>query len=83
MHTGTDYRYTVYTTWQVSLDTIESMPDAASNHALELLKLLCFYHHDQIPVKMFYNARLNSKEDPMAPDSFLWPEAFSDFFDYQ
>ena len=82
-HTGTDYRYTVYTTWQVSLDMIESMPDAASNHALELLKLLCFYHHDQIPVKMFYNAWRNSQEDPMAPDSSLWPEAFSDFFDYR
>jgi hypothetical protein len=82
-HTGTDYGYTVYTTWQVSLDMIESMRDTASNHALELLKLLCFYHHDQVPVKILYNAWLNSEKDPIAPASSLWPEAFSDFFDYQ
>jgi tetratricopeptide (TPR) repeat protein len=82
-HTGTDYGYTVYTTWQVSLDIIESMRDTASNHALELLKLLCFYHHDQVPVKMLYNAWLNSEEDPIAPTSSLWSEAFSDFSDYQ
>ena len=59
-HIGTDYRYTVYTAWQVSLDMIESMPDMVSNYALELLKLLCFYHHDQIPMKIFYNVWLNS-----------------------
>ena len=76
-HTGTDYGYTVYTTWQVSLDMIESMRDTASNYALELLKLLCFYHHDQVPVKMLYNAWLNSEEDPIAPASSLWPEAFA------
>jgi hypothetical protein len=55
-HVGTDYRYTVYTTWQVSIDMIESMPDAASNHSLALLELLCFYHHDRVPMQMFYNA---------------------------
>jgi hypothetical protein len=52
----TDYRHTVYTTWQVSLDKIESMQDAVSSHALTLQYLLCFYHHDQIPMQMFYNA---------------------------
>ncbi|KAF7511604.1 hypothetical protein GJ744_003767 [Endocarpon pusillum] len=69
-HNGTDYRYTVYTTWQVSLDMIESLHDTTSNYALELLRLLCFYHHDQVPVRMFYNAWHNSKENPRAP-SFL------------
>jgi hypothetical protein len=55
-HSGTDNRYTVYTTWQVSLEKIESMQEATSNHALGLLRLLCFYHHDQIPVAMFCSA---------------------------
>ena len=82
-HTGTDYGFTVYTTWQVSLDMIESMRDTASNHALELLKLLCFYHHDQVPVNMLYNAWHKSEEHPMGPGSSLWSEAFSDFFEYQ
>ncbi|KAF7509590.1 hypothetical protein GJ744_007628 [Endocarpon pusillum] len=82
-YTGTDYGYTVYMAWRVSLDKIESMQDAASNHALELLNILCFYHHDQVPVKMLYNAWHNSKEDPLALDSLFWPEAFSDFLEYQ
>ncbi len=82
-HTGTDYGFTVYTTWQVSLDMIESLQDTASNHALELLKILCFYHHDQVPMKMLYNAWHSFEEDPMALGSSFWPEAFSDFFEYQ
>ena len=82
-HTGTDYGFTVYTTWQVSLDMIESRRDTVSNHALELLKVLCFYHYDQVPVEMLYNAWRNSKEDAKAPDSSLWPEIFSDFLNYQ
>jgi len=82
-HTGTDYGFTVYTTWQVSLDMIESLRDTASNHALELLKILCFYHHDQVPMKMLYNAWHSSEEDPMGPGSSFRPEAFSDFFEYQ
>ncbi len=82
-HTGTDYGFTVYTTWQVSLDMIESLRDTASNHALELLKILCFYHHDQVPMKMLYNAWHSSEEDPMSLGSSFLPEAFSDFFEYQ
>ena len=82
-HTGTDYGFTVYTTWQVSLDMIESLQDTASNHALELLKILCFYHHDQVPMKMLYNAWHSFEEGPMALGSSFWPEAFSDFFEYQ
>jgi hypothetical protein len=61
-HIGTDYRYTVYTTWQVSLDMIGSMQDTVSTHALQLLKILCCCHHDQIPVKMFYTAWHNTNK---------------------
>lgn len=62
---------------------IESMQDATSKHALQLLRVLCFYHHDQIPVKMFYNAWHNSKKDPTAPSSSIWPEAISNYLDFQ
>ncbi|KAI9887902.1 MAG: hypothetical protein M1823_000290 [Watsoniomyces obsoletus] len=82
-HIGTDYRYTVYTTWQVSLDMIESRQDAISKHALELLKLLCFYHHDQIPMQMFYRAWHNPSDLPSLPDALLGPQSESGFLDYQ
>ena len=59
-HVGTDYRYTIYTTWQVSVDMIKSRHDATSEHALNLLKLLCFYHHEQVPLQMFYKAWQNT-----------------------
>ncbi len=36
-YVGTDYRYTVYTTWQVSLDKIGSSHDDISQHALVIL----------------------------------------------
>lgn len=82
-HNGTDYRYTVYTTWQTSIDRIESMQTRTSNNALRLLRLLCFYHHDQIPIQMFYNAWQNSTENHAAPSHSPWPETASNFFDYQ
>jgi tetratricopeptide (TPR) repeat protein len=81
-HAGTDYRYTVYTTWQVSLDRIETFHDTISGHALELLKLLSFYHHDRVPLQMFYNAWHNSKKDLIAPDVSRQPKVVSDF-DYR
>jgi hypothetical protein len=49
-HLGTNYRYSVYATWQVSVDMIESRHDTMSNSTLRLLSLLGFYHYDQIPV---------------------------------
>jgi hypothetical protein len=82
-HSGTDYRYTIYTTWQVSLDKIESMQEVTPKHALELLRLLCFYHHDQIPVAMFYKAWQNSQADPTVSSSLIWLESSSDFLDFR
>lgn len=49
-HSGIDYHHTVYTTWQVLLDTIGSMHEVRSKSTLELLRVLCFYHHDRILV---------------------------------
>ena len=47
---GTDYRYSVYTTWQVSVDMITTRHDTISQQTLRLLGLLGFYHYDQIPL---------------------------------
>ena len=82
-HSGTDYRHTVYTAWQVALDMIRSMGEATSKPALELLRVLCFYHHDQIPVQMFYKAWHGSTEDARAVCSSIWSEARSNFLDYR
>ncbi|KAK5562446.1 hypothetical protein LTR43_011950 [Exophiala xenobiotica] len=79
---GTDYRYSVYTTWQMSVDMIESKQDMAAHHALRLLGLLGFYHHDPIPVQMFYNAWDGSRST-RAPDYLPWTDTILDFIDYR
>lgn len=71
-HSGTDYRHTVYTTWQVSLNWIESMGDAVSQRAVAVLRLLCFYHYEQVPVEMFSRAWQNSRETPHKLQGALW-----------
>lgn len=81
-HLGTDYQYNVYATWQISVDMIESKPDMVSHHALRLLSLLGFYHQDQIPIQMFYNAWDQSQTTQVA-DHLPWNDATSDFFDYR
>ncbi|KAK5202499.1 hypothetical protein LTR41_011753 [Exophiala xenobiotica] len=81
-HLGTNYRYSVYTTWQISVDMIESKQDRAAHHALRLLGLLGFYHHDQIPVQMFYNAWDGSRST-RAPDYLPWTDTISDFLHYR
>ena len=79
---GTDYQYSVYTTWQVSIDAIESRKDAVSQHALRLLGLLGFYHHDQIPIQMFYNAWHQSRAGEVH-DCLPWHDTLSDFLTYR
>ena len=81
-HLGTDYRYSVYTTWQVSIDRIECQQDAVSHHALRLLRLVGFYHHDQISVQMFYNAWYLAGTS-QALDYLPWHDAISDSFNYR
>ncbi|KAI9790079.1 MAG: hypothetical protein M1816_005549 [Peltula sp. TS41687] len=81
IHPGTGY-HSVYSTWQVSVDMIESRHDTASHHALRLLGLLGFFQPDQIPIQIFYNAwhRLQTTQ---TPDFLQWHDEISDFFDYQ
>jgi hypothetical protein len=56
LHSGTDYKHTVYTTWQVSIDAITSTPGEASAGALKIVRLVCFLHYDQIPLEVFFRA---------------------------
>ena len=82
-HLGTDYQYSVHATWQISVDMIESRPDVVSHTTLRLLSLLGFYHHDHIPVQMFYNTWRNLQADQDVPDYLPWHDAVSDFMDYR
>jgi tetratricopeptide (TPR) repeat protein len=82
-HLGTDYQNSVYATWQISVDTIESRQDTVSYSTLCLLNLLGFYHHDQIPVQMLYNAWRNLQSNQDLPDYLPWRDAVLDFVDYR
>ncbi|KAK5188746.1 hypothetical protein LTR47_011551 [Exophiala xenobiotica] len=66
----------------MSVDMIESKQDMAAHHALRLLGLLGFYHHDPIPVQMFYNAWDGSRST-RAPDYLPWTDTILDFIDYR
>ena len=43
-----DYKYTVYTTWEISIDMIEMMSSEVASNALALLRLFSFLHFDGI-----------------------------------
>ncbi|KAI9764475.1 MAG: hypothetical protein M1840_008401 [Geoglossum simile] len=43
-----DYKYSVYTTWEVSIEAIEKLSGKASDNAIELIQIFCFWHYDEI-----------------------------------
>ena len=57
-----DYKYSVYTTWEISVETIEKMDDQTSHNAIELIRILCFLHYDGITEDIFEQAWFNSYE---------------------
>ncbi|KAI9869699.1 MAG: hypothetical protein M1823_008983, partial [Watsoniomyces obsoletus] len=59
------------------------MGDDPSQHALTLLRLLCFYHHEQVPVQMFYRAWQNSQGQVNQLESLLWLGTGSEFPDFR
>ena len=65
---GEEYKYTVYTTWEISLRAIEAMSDTAAEDAMELLQMFSFLHHEGISEEMFRRAWTN-----------LWNEDHSDW----
>ncbi|KAL2052027.1 hypothetical protein ABVK25_007719 [Lepraria finkii] len=66
---GDDYRYTVYTTWEVSRQMIEERSSEAGQDALELLQIFSFLHHEGISEEIFsqacYTLRNNRQSDWM------------------
>ena len=57
---GSDYKYTVYTTWEISVDSIKELArnetDSTASNALELLNVFGFCHFDDITEGMFRSA---------------------------
>src|SRR5271155_5179209 len=56
---GEEYKYTVYTTWEISLRAIEVMSNIAAEDAMELLQIFSFLHHEGISEEMFRRAWTN------------------------
>jgi tetratricopeptide (TPR) repeat protein len=52
-----DYQYSVYTTWEISIRKIETIPDPHAKLALELLRLFAFIHFDAIKEEIFIKAQ--------------------------
>jgi hypothetical protein len=62
----TDYKYTVYTTWELSVDMIQGMNDETSRHAMDLLQLFSFMHFASISEEIFKRAIANMRSIKMA-----------------
>jgi tetratricopeptide repeat protein len=62
LQAGSGYGFSVYTTWEVSLDEIKSRSDKTSKHAVELIQILGFFHHDNIADEIFERAWKNTHD---------------------
>jgi hypothetical protein len=65
---GDDYRYTVYTTWEVSRQIIEEMSSEAGQDALELLHVFSFLHYIGISEEIFslaYHTLRNDRQSDL------------------
>jgi tetratricopeptide (TPR) repeat protein len=54
-----NYKYSVYTTWEISINKIEQMCNKKSSFALDLLAILSFMHFDGIKEDFFRRACQN------------------------
>ena len=60
---SSDYKYTVYTTWELSVNVIEGMSSEVAGHALDLLRLFAFLHFDGISEEILRQAWENTAKD--------------------
>ncbi|OCK79674.1 hypothetical protein K432DRAFT_354452 [Lepidopterella palustris CBS 459.81] len=60
---NSDYKYSVYTTWEISIEAIERMSSKTSHNAIELIRTFCFMHYDGITETIFQQAWRNSSRN--------------------
>jgi tetratricopeptide (TPR) repeat protein len=63
------YGLSMYTTWEVSLDAIKNRSNKASKNAIELINILGFFHHDNIPEEIFERAWKNTRNINSLPQN--------------
>ena len=63
------YKWTVYTTWQISFQKLEQQ----SSIAAQLFMICAFWHHESIPKALFQNAVVGAGDYKMLP--LGWEEA--------
>jgi hypothetical protein len=56
-----EYEFSVFTTWEISIQKIQETPGDHAKLALELLKIFSFMHFDNIQTDLFESAFKNSK----------------------
>jgi tetratricopeptide (TPR) repeat protein len=73
----TEYKHTIYTTFEVSLDKIKLLQSKsqAAVDAVELLHVLAFFHFDEMPLSIFERAWANMHQ--MENISSFLPSTFS------
>lgn len=50
------YQYTIYTTWEVSVQRIERLGSETAVVAIQILQTLAFLHFEQVPTRIFERA---------------------------
>ncbi|RYP24299.1 hypothetical protein DL767_008631 [Monosporascus sp. MG133] len=56
------YRRPIWKTFTISLSRIQNLPEKGSSHAVELLRTLCFLHHEGIQERLFREAWINMED---------------------
>ncbi|RYP46758.1 hypothetical protein DL768_007105 [Monosporascus sp. mg162] len=56
------YRRPIWRTFTISLSRIQNLPEKGSSQAVELLRTLCFLHHECIQERLFREAWINMKD---------------------
>lgn len=51
-----DYKYTIYTTWEVSFRMISNQASDVASDAIQVLQVFAFLHFEQIPASIFERA---------------------------
>lgn len=64
---GSDYQYTIYTTWEVSVQRIEGLGSEMAVDSIQLLQILAFLHFEEVPASMLERAWNISQREGEVP----------------